>query len=123
VSLREKQAALLARTVESLTGYGWPVTVTNPAGVSASLVGLVNDIGSAVDLDTGLTVGGRTASVALRLASLSSLGTPIGVADGTLKPWIVEFETIDGVPREYKVTETRPDLTLGLVVCALELYE
>lgn len=107
------------------TGFGWGITVTNPDGVSSDgLKGYSNDIAEMIDVDTGVAVSGRTASVAIHLDSLSDQGLeiPVGIADKSKKPWIVEFNDILGNPYTFKVSESRPDRAMGVVVCLLECY-
>lgn len=115
---------LEAIVTDNTDGFGWPITVTDPAGTSAALVGRSNDIGLVIDPDTGLAVSGRNASVALTITSLSGagLGIPVGVEDTTGKPWVVVFDSINGAPYTFRVTSTRPDRALGIVVCILEVY-
>jgi hypothetical protein len=106
-------------------GFGWPLTVTNPEGVTLALSGLSTDIGATIDPGTGEVVSGRHASVALPIALLqaASMGMPRGVADSSSKPWWVRFEDINGNPGTFKVKEAQPDRAVGLVVCILEAYK
>lgn len=112
---------------DDVTGFGWPVTVTDPAGLTAHLVGFTTDIGVTLEPDTGSMVAGRRASVALRMSDLRDAGfasLPVHVPDPAGKPWVIEFLHSDkseaGV---YTVSDTMPDRTFGLVVCILEAYE
>ena len=125
MSLRELAESDLDVTIESAAGFGWPITVTNPAGTSAALTGQSNDVAQIIDPDTGQAVSGRLASVALRMSSLTTagLGRPVGIADAGLKPWVVEFDDINGAAYKFKVARTNPDRALGVVVCILEPYE
>lgn len=125
MSLRELAEQDLATTLEDVAGFGWPVTVTNPAGDSAALIGQSTDVAQIIDPDTGQAVSGRMASVALRASSLdaAALGRPVGVADAGVKPWIVEFDDINGASYKFKVAKTNPDRALGILVCILEPYE
>ena len=126
MGLRQQAAADLATIVEdTVGGFGWPITVTDPDGAFASLVGLSTDIGHMIDAQTGQAISGRMASVALRISALTAAGLslPYGVTDETKRPWVVSFADINGVPFTFKVTETRPDRALGLVVCLLEAYQ
>ena len=110
---------------DSLTGFGWPVTLRNPGGLTRSdLVGASSDIHQVIDPDTGQVISGRLATVALRIASLYSRGftLPRGVADETGKPWVVIFDDINGLPYTFKVRSANPDRALGVVVCTLEAY-
>ncbi len=110
---------------DSLTGFGRPVTVTDPAGASRTLTGLSNDIAQIIDPDTGQAVSGRSASVALRISSLAAVGLalPRGIAYSGSKPWVIEFYDINGNPYKFKISQSNPDRALGIVTCLLELYE
>ena len=106
-------------------GFRWDITVTNPAGVSSvGLFGFADDIAQIIDPDTGQAVSGRLASVAIRIAALTaqSLTLPEGIADASLKPWLVAFDDINGNPYTFKVTQSNPDRAIGLVTCLLEAY-
>lgn len=124
MSLREQAAADLRAICEDANGFGWSITVTNPAGTSAALTGLSTDISTTIDPETGMAVAGRRASVAIALASLTAagLGTPVGVADGAGPPWIVQFASIQGTSHLFKVSEAMPDRAIGVVTCMLESY-
>lgn len=126
MGLRELAERDLGAILEdSVYGFGWPITVTNPAGVSEPLTGFSNDIAQVVDPDTGQLVSGRSASVALRISSLLAVGfvIPYGVVDQSLKPWVVVFDDINGTPHTFKVRQADPDRTLGMVVASLEGYD
>lgn len=107
-------------------GFRWPISVTDPSGLTApALFGFSNDVALAIDPDTGQTVSGRIASVALRISSLQAAGfttLPIGIHDSAVKPWIVVFDDINGSPYTFKIREGDPDRALGLVTCVLEQY-
>lgn len=106
-------------------GFRWPIVVTDPAGtVSSGLFGFSDDIAQIIDPDTGQAVSGRLASVAIRIAALSaqSLTLPEGIADASLKPWVIAFDDINGNPYTFKVTQSNPDRAIGLVTCLLEAY-
>lgn len=110
---------------DSAYGFGWPITVTSPDGTYASLTGFSDDIAQVIDPDTGQAISGRLASVALRISSLAAcgLGLPQGIAETTRKPWVIEFDDINGNPFKFKVQQCNPDRALGVVVCILELYK
>lgn len=110
---------------DTTTGFGYAIIVTDPAGTVRPLTGFSDDISQIIDPDTGQAVSGRLASVALRISSLTAAGLalPVGIADAGIKPWIVEFDDINGNPFKFKVSQSNPDRALGMVVCLLELYE
>ena len=109
---------------DSVTGFGWDIQVTDPSGLSVPLTGFSDDISQIIDPDTGEAISGRLVSVALRISSLTAAGLalPVGIADATIKPCVIEFNDINGNPFKFKVAQSNPDRALGLVTCLLELY-
>jgi hypothetical protein len=105
-------------------GFATPITITNPEGVSAVVNGLQTDIGLSIDPETGLSVSGRRASVAVSLADLAEAGLaiPENVPEKTRTPWLVEWTPPTGAAQVMKVTDTQPD-KLGCVVLQLERYK
>ena len=127
MNLRQLAEQDLGHIVEDgATGFGWPITITDPDGNSSSgpLTGLSNDISQIIDPDTGQAVSGRAASIAIRISTLYEEGfvLPQGIADTSIKPWTVEFEDINGLAYTFKITSTNPDRAIGLVTCTLEEY-
>lgn len=126
MSLRQLAETDLGLILEdSSTGFGWSVVITDPAGTSRTITGFSDDIAQIIDPDTGQAVSGRLASAAIRISSLTTagLGIPVGVADSGSKPWVVEFNDINGNPYKFKVSQSNPDRALGLVMLLLELYQ
>lgn len=127
MGLRELAEQDLGAILEdSAYGFGWSITLTDPAGLTDSnLIGFSDDISQVIDPDTGQLVSGRLASVALRISSLLTAGftLPRGVADQSSKPWVVTFNDINGTSHTFKVRQADPDRALGLIVCILEGYD
>ena len=126
MSLRQLAETDLGVILEdSVTGFGWLITVTDPSGNAQPLTGFSDDIAQVIDPDTGQVLSGRLASVALRISSLTTagLGLPQGTADATQKPWLIAFNDINGNAFTFKVMQSNPDRALGLVSCILELYQ
>ena len=126
MGLREVAAKDLAKIVEnSTTGFGWDITLTNPAGTSVPLTGVSDDIAQAIDPDTGVAVSGRFASIALVIQSIYDAGLtlPTGIADSSQRPWLVAFDDINGLSYTFKISESLPDRMLGEITCILEAYE
>lgn len=125
--LRQTAEADLAVILEDAdTGFGWPITVKDPAGKEESLTGFSGDIAQAIDPDTGQAVSGRLAQVTLRISSLVAAGftdLPRNISRKTSKPWLITFDDINGNSFTFKVQQSNPDRTLGAVKCILELYE
>lgn len=124
MGLRAQAAADFKTFVEDTADFGWPVTVTDPDGTSASLVGFTTDVHFQIDPDTGQAVVGREASCTLSIASLTAagLGLPVGIQDQTEKPWIIVFDDTAGAAHTFKVAKAHPDRAIGAVICVLELY-
>jgi hypothetical protein len=126
MSLRELAESDLGSILEDgTTGFGWPITLTDPAGKVGSFTGFSDDIAQIIDPDTGEAVSGRLASVVLRISSLYAEGftLPRAIADSSGRPWIVEFNDIHGNPYKFKIAQSNPDRALGLLSCVLEFYK
>jgi len=110
---------------DATNGFGWPATITDPSGKTDSFVVQSNDISQIIDPDTGQAVSGRSASASVRISTLTAKGfaLPQGIADSGSKPWIIEFDDISLNPFKFKVAQSNPDRTLGIVSCLLELYK
>jgi len=131
MGLRDQAAADLVTILEDTTGFGWPITVTDPSGTTAALTGFSADIGRLIDAQTGVPVAARVISVALPIASLTAtsltknadgLAIPAAIPDATSKPWLVAFADTAGKSYTAKVAEAHPDRTLGIVTLLLDLY-
>lgn len=124
MSLRAQAKADLKSFLENDNEFGWPVVVTAPDSTTLNLIGYSNDIGLAIDPETGQAVAGRAASVTFHLSRFTDAGfdPPSGVTSTIEKPWIVAFEDSEGVSRTFKVAQGMPDRAAGVVVCILELY-
>lgn len=125
MGLREQAEADLAFILEdSVSGFGYPITLTDPSGKTDTFTGFSDDIAQVIDPDTGQAVSGRLASAALRISTLYNKGftLPKGIADTGSKPWILQFDDINGLPYTFKVSESNPDRAAGVVVCLLEAY-
>lgn len=110
---------------DSENGFGWAISLTDPNGTTESLTGSSNDISQVIDPETGQVVSGRSASIALRASSIFGAGfnsLPVGVADRSSKPWIVQFDDINGNSHTFKVIQSNPDRALGIITCILEAY-
>ena len=110
---------------DDIYGFGYPIVVTDPDELSKPLTGYSNDIAQIIDPDTGQAVSGRLASAVLRISSLTAagLGLPVGIAETALKPWLIKFDDINGNEFTFKVSQSNPDRSLGIVSLILELYQ
>ena len=110
---------------DGVYGFGWPLTITDPNGNIASIVGYSNDIGQLIDPDTGETISGRLATVAISIQSLTTAGLsiPKDVTDESLKPWLVSFTDVPGNTYQFKIKKSDPDRTIGVVICLCGDYQ
>lgn len=106
-------------------GDGLPITIIDPDGNTDVFNGLCTDISQIIDPDTGIAISGRSATISIRISLLIAAGfdIPVGIADAKGKPWVVEFENVNGVVYKFKVSQSNPDRTIGLVTCLLEAYK
>lgn len=129
MGLREQAAVDLRTILNDEDGFAWEIAITNPDGVCDTVRGFSTDIAETIDPDTGMAVSGRLVSVALSIRDLEELecyetfGLPQGIADTTIKPWVVVFKDILGKEHTFKVQESHPDRALGIVTCMLEVYD
>lgn len=123
MSLREIASRdLLAITTDEVGGFGWPITLIDPAGIESPAVGFSNDIGQAIEPETGMVISGRTASVAIHVDELPVGTRPRGIKQQGETPWRVRFADIEGKEITFKVTASDPDASIGLYVLHLGAY-
>lgn len=125
MGLRAESEAALAETLEDGDLWGWPITVTDPDGTTAALTGQSGDIAQVIDPQTGDVISGRLAHCVLRLSSMTAAGftdVPRAIASQTAKPWVVVFDDVNGTSHTFKVRQSSPDRTLGIVSLTLESY-
>lgn len=126
MSLRQLAQKDLKYILENDAGTVWNIVITNPAGVTRTIKGSPNDISQVVDPETGQIVSGRSASIAVAIATLFEAGfdsLPVGISDSYSKPWLIQFDDINSNSHTFKVIQTNPDRTLGLITCHLEVYK
>ena len=128
------QAAADAKAIlnDATSGAGWTVDLYDPAAptVAVSFVGFTGDIAFTLDPDTDDFVSARRATCALSLTDVEAAITagtlteiPRHIPDTAGRPWIVEFDGLDGVTYTFKVAQSMPDRTVNLLVLDLEVYQ
>ena len=126
MSLR-KQAALDHQNItENKCEFGWSVFLIDPEKRKEELVGLTNDISLIIDPETGEAVSGSLITFHCSQFSIFEAGfkkLPYGVSDTNKKPWLVEFEDLNGKLTTFKISSSNPDNTLNAIKFNLELYE
>lgn len=126
MGLRVQAEADLGSTLEALGDFGFAFTLEDPSGTTANLVGMTGDIGIAIDPDTGIAVSGPHGTLTARISSMLTAGfttLPEGVADPLSRPWVVTFNSINGVIQRWKVKRSMPDRTIGVVHMDLEFWK
>lgn len=110
---------------DSAFGFGYSISLENPAGTAKPLTGFSNDISQVVDPDTGVAVSGRLATAALHISDIIDAGLelPKGIADAGSKPWLIRFDDINGNAHTFKVSKSDPDRAIGMLICTLEFYK
>jgi len=124
IGLRQQAHEDAQTIMKEVGGAVWPCTITDPADTTKSFSCRSTDIHATVDPDTGTLITGARATVVVLISDLilSSFQSIKGVQDDDQHPWIVDVDDINGVSGKFKVAETYPDNTLGLMVCLLEVY-
>lgn len=104
---------------------GVPITISNPAGDSLPFNAFESDIHMAIDAGTGEFVTGRQVHVSVLISALIAVGYDSihGVADTSTKPWAVRYLDVNNRVGNFKVIETNPDNSRGLMPIKLECYE
>lgn len=125
MGLREIAHSDLQSIFADASGFVWPCVITSPDSVSVDFDCRSNDIHMSIDPGTGDTITGRQASVVVLISDLiaANFQTISGVANTSIKPWVVVFDSINGISGTYKVAETYPDHGAGLIVLLLETYK
>ncbi len=106
-------------------GFGYSISLENPAGISIPLTGFSDDISQIIDPETGIAVSGRLATAVININDIISAGLtlPKGIADSGSKPWLITFDDINGNSFLFKVSKSDPDRAIGVIVCTLEFYK
>lgn len=106
-------------------GFGWSVRVVAPDGQELETSGFSTDIAQLIDPETGVSVSGRSASVAIPLQVLQDAfgELPQRVEAQNQTPWVVEFADILGEPHTFYVQSSDPDRALGSLVLMLGAWD
>lgn len=116
--------ASTARDILSNTAdFAVSMVVTSPEGRKVTVAGIAADIGLSIDPETGVSIAGRKASVAISSALLAENGLelPRNIPENDKRPWVVEWTPPTGPAQKMKVVSTIPD-KLGVVILQLEKY-
>ena len=123
------QAAADAKLIlnDAVGGAGWNLSLFDPVAptVAVYFVGFTNDIALTVDPDTNEYISARRVTVALSLTDVEAAGLsgiPDAVPDTAGRPWVVEFDGLDGNTYRFKVARSMPDRGINILLLELEAY-
>lgn len=124
MSLQEIANADLQRIMNNEATGGRSCIITNPSGETASFKVFSTDIHVSTDPGTGIVITGRQASVAVLTNELIAEGFSEirGISDSNSKPWLVTVSDVLGRECTFKVAETHPDNSIGLMILMVEEY-
>lgn len=110
--------------VSSLDGWGVAMRLIATTTEVADVVGLHTKHHLSVDAD-GIATNSLNAHVAINERDLIEQYFPVRNAalEVSMIGVIVEAADSTGVTRQYKILQTYPDETLGLIVCILGFYK
>lgn len=106
------------------SGFGVDLIISTPDGITTAEVrGLASSHNLNVDPETGLFVNTKNIHFSVSESELSDLGYPVRVNNEVaIKDHLITFDDSAGITRTFKIDETMPDETLGLIVCILGVY-
>ncbi len=93
--------------------------------LSVTVKGLGTSHHLSIDPNTGLPLNARNTHIAISEDVLTDAGYIVRNANGEIDliRHFVSFKNNKGVLKHYRINETWPDETLGLIVCILGDYE
>ena len=108
----------------TIGAFGVDLTLTPPAGSPVSVRGLASKHHLQIDPETGFYVNVKNTHVNISESSLVALSYPIRNANNevAMKGHVISYADSSGNVASYKIDETRPDETLGLIICILGDY-
>lgn len=122
MTFRARVEADLAKILEGRDG--WDITLISPVGATFNVRGTSQDVYQMIDPSTGIVVSGRRAGVVIRVSTLYAAGiTEIPRASSRGPSWRVVFNDINGRAHTFKIAESNPDRTTGVLALQLEGYD
>ena len=116
MNLRKLARLDACHTIEGSQAGNTEITISDTAGHSWKITGLVGDIGYSVDTD-GNRVAGRTVCASFIASRIDLNGNTVTPAPG----WRLVYKDLDGNSQEGRVLFAEPDRTIGLVRVFLSL--
>lgn len=105
----------------SQADFSVDIKITNLANLSVTIKGLTSLHHLGIDPENGTQVNTKNVHCSLSEVKLNSLGYTTRNASNevNLKGHKVEFKNALGITGKYRINETYPNETLGLIVCIL----
>lgn len=102
--------------------FSSPCTITNPQrSVSVSLSALATKHHIIINPETGQPINAKNAHICLSETKLNELGYITRVnGEVSLVGHFINVSDSTGIVKKYKISETWPNETLGLIVCILQ---
>ena len=102
--------------------FSSPCTITNPQrSVSVSLSALATKHHIIINPETGQPVNAKNAHICLSETKLNELGYITRVnGEVSLVGHFINVSDSTGIVKKYKISETWPNETLGIIVCILQ---
>lgn len=112
-----------ARRIVTGGGFNTPVTLTDPLGVEHATQGVCSRHHLEFDTD-GYPVNSTNAHILFSETALVDLGLTVRNANDEvdLNAWLATYVDGTGTTRIYKIVQTRPSETLGLIICIVGRY-
>lgn len=126
MSLLDRVRSDVARITQNTKEFASEVKLQNPSGQFATVAAITNEVWQGLDPNSGNIINGAVASIAISLDALTKAslgGIPQNPHNAKEKPWLVELTLADGVPRTYKIAESRRDMQMGLIWYVLSRYQ
>jgi len=104
-------------------GFNVPITLTPPVGDNVTVEGIASRHHIEFDQD-GYPINSTNAHVLLSETALTDVGLTVRNSrdEVQLEGYIMEYTDGTGTLRKYKIVQTRPSETLGLIVCIMGRY-
>lgn len=101
--------------------FGVEITITNLSGQTLSITGLASKHHIGINPDTGEPINTKNAHCSLSEKTLTDNGYAVRDSNGeiSLKGHKISFKDSSDIVKQYRINETFPDETLGLIVCIL----
>lgn len=104
-------------------GFEVDMTLTAPGGEAIPVKSLATKHHNSVNTD-GVPINSKNSHASFIESDLTDKGLTARDSRGevNLRNWLVSFADSSGVTKNYKIIETMPDETLGIIVCILGDY-